>query len=60
MEVLGKEIKKLETALQGNGALWENPLLTIDVLGTAAIPHLRITHSGYVRFKDRELLSAAV
>jgi adenine deaminase len=60
MEVLRKEIKKLEAALRDNGVLWESPLLTIDVLGTAAIPHLRITHSGYVRFKDRELLSAAV
>jgi len=60
MEVLRDEIKKLEAALRGNGVPWESPLLTIDILGTAAIPHLRITHSGYVRFKDRELLSVAV
>jgi len=58
MGVLREEIKKLEAALRSNGVPWENPLLTIDVLGTAAIPHLRITHSGYVRVKDRELLQA--
>ena len=58
MGVLREEIKKLEAALRSNGVPWQSPLLTIDVLGTAAIPHLRITHKGYVRVKDRELLQA--
>ena len=60
MGVLREEIKKLESTLRNNGVPWENPLLTIDVLGTPAIPHLRITHQGYVRLKDRKLLSVAV
>ena len=60
MEVLREEIKRLEAGLRDNGVPWESPLLTIDVLGTVAIPHLRITHKGYVRLKDRELLSVAV
>ena len=58
MGVLREEIKKLETALRSNGVPWESPLLTIDVLGTPAIPHLRITHKGYVRVKDGELLQS--
>jgi adenine deaminase len=58
MGVLREEIVKLEAALRSNGVPWGNPLLTIDVLGTAAIPHLRITHKGYVRVKNQELLQA--
>ncbi|MGQ9652862.1 MAG: adenine deaminase C-terminal domain-containing protein [Thermodesulfobacteriota bacterium] len=57
MERARDEIRALETALRDNGVRWEKPLLTIDTLGTAAIPHLRITHHGYVRLKDREVLS---
>ena len=57
MEVLREEIRQLETSLRENGVKWENPLLTIDVLGTAAIPHIRITHQGYVRLRDRAVLS---
>jgi adenine deaminase len=57
MQELRDEIKKLEENLRKNGVRWEKPLLTIDTLGTAAIPHLRITHNGYVRLKDRMVLS---
>jgi adenine deaminase len=39
---------------------WEKPVLTIDTLGTPAIPHLRITHQGYVNLKDRKILSLEV
>lgn len=58
MERARDEIRALETALRDNGVRWDKPLLTIDTLGTAAIPHLRITHHGYVRLKDREVLPA--
>lgn len=57
MERARDEIRALERALRDNGVRWDKPLLTIDTLGTAAIPHLRITHHGYVRLKDREVLS---
>jgi adenine deaminase len=57
MERARDEIRALERALHDNGVRWDKPLLTIDTLGTAAIPHLRITHHGYVRLKDREVLS---
>ena len=56
MEEIYQSIKALEDTLRVNGVLWERPLLTIDVMGTAAIPHLRITHRGYVRMRDRKLL----
>jgi len=60
MEILRAEIKKLEESLKRNGVRWEKPCLTIDTLGTPAIPHLRITHHGYVRLRDRAVLSVEV
>jgi adenine deaminase len=57
MAQIREEIRHLEAALSQNGVPWEKPLLTLDTLGSAAIPHLRITHEGYVRLKDREVLS---
>jgi len=45
-----------EKCLRKNGVKWEKPILTIDTFGTPAIPNLRITHHGYVRLKDREIL----
>jgi adenine deaminase len=56
MVVLSHETKKLEDSLKKNGVKWEKPILAIDTLGTPAIPHLRITHHGYVRLKDRKIL----
>jgi adenine deaminase len=60
MEIVGEEIRKLEESLRKNGVGWEKPTLTVDTLGTAAIPHLRITHQGYVNLKDRKILSLEV
>jgi len=60
MEKLSQRTKQLEDSLKKNGVRWEKPILTIDTLGTPAIPHLRITHHGYVRLKDREILSIEV
>ncbi len=57
METVAKEVKHLEDALRNHGVLWEKPLLTLDTLSTAAIPHFRLTHAGYVRLKDREVLT---
>ncbi len=57
MESIRDQITHIEAALRKHGVPWEKPLLTIDVMGSAAIPHLRITHEGYVRLKDREVLS---
>jgi len=54
------EIKHLEESLRENGVKWEKPGLTIDTLSTAAIPHLRITHHGYVSLKDRKELPLEV
>jgi adenine deaminase len=56
METIRDEIKGLERSLRKNGAKWEKNVLTVDTLSTAAIPHLRITHHGYVRLKDRKEL----
>ena len=60
MEILNSELKKLEESLKKNGVRWGKPILTIDTLGTPAIPHLRITHHGYVNLKDRKILSLEV
>jgi adenine deaminase len=57
MEETRHEMKQLENILKENGVPWENPLLTLDTLTGCAIPHLRITHRGYVRMKDRQVLS---
>ncbi|MBS3920463.1 MAG: adenine deaminase [Deltaproteobacteria bacterium] len=56
MEIVGEEVKKLEASLRKNGVKWEKPALTVDTLTSPAIPHLRITHNGYVRLKDRKVL----
>jgi adenine deaminase len=56
MEILRDEIKQLEDLMKRNGVKFQKPVLTIDVLTTPAIPHLRITHHGYVRLKDRKVL----
>ena len=60
METVREEVKKLEESLRKNGVRWEKPILTIDTLGTPAIPHVRITHHGYVRLKDRKILPVQV
>jgi adenine deaminase len=60
MKTVRDEIKKLEDSLMKNGVKWEKPILTIDTLGTPAIPQLRIFHDGYVRLRDREILSVEV
>jgi adenine deaminase len=60
MEIVGKEAGKLEESLRKNGVKWEKPILTVDTFGTPAIPSLRITNHGYVRLKDRKILSLEV
>jgi len=60
METIREEVKKVEDLLKENGVKWEKPALTIDTLGTPAIPQLRITHNGYVRLRDREILTVEV
>jgi adenine deaminase len=57
MKVLQVKMKKLEEALRNQGVPWEKPVLTLDTLTTAAIPQFRITHEGYVRLRDRQILS---
>jgi len=56
MEIVREEVRRVEESLRKNGVAWEKPILTIDTLGTPAIPHLRITHEGYVRLRDQKIL----
>jgi adenine deaminase len=56
MEVVREEVRQLEEFLRKHGVKWEKPMLTIDALGTPAIPHLKITHEGYVRLRDQKIL----
>ncbi len=60
MEKLYRTMKQLEESLRKNGVKWEKPVLTIDTLGTPAIPHLKISHHGYVRLRDRKILSTKI
>ena len=60
MEVLRDQQKGLEETLRKNGVKWEKPTLTVDTLTTVAIPHIRLTHNGYILLKDRRVLSTAV
>ncbi len=60
MEKLYRKIRHLEDSLKKDGVKWETPVLTIDTLGTPAIPHLKITHHGYVRLRDREILTTDI
>ena len=60
MEKVREEVKKLEDSLKENGVKWEKPALTVDTLTTPAIPHLRITHQGYVNVKDGKILPVEV
>ncbi len=55
MEVARDRIRQFEEKLRRNGVKWENPLLTLNTQGNAAIPHFRLTHHGYVRMKDRKV-----
>jgi adenine deaminase len=60
MEILRREVRRLEEFLRKNGVKWEKPALTVDTLGTPAIPYLRITHRGYVHVRARKTLSVEV
>jgi adenine deaminase len=60
METISSDTQKLDNALKEKGVVWEKPILTVDTLGTAAIPHLRINHEGYVNVKDRSILPVEI
>jgi len=60
MEVVREEVRKIEESLRKNGVKWERSMLTVDTLGSPAIPHLRITHQGYVRLRDQEIISLEI
>ncbi len=60
MEICRDRVTHFEDSLKQNGVPWENPLLTLNTQGNAAIPHFRLTHQGYVRMKDREVFPLAV
>lgn len=57
---IASELEAIDSALSRLGARFEQPLLTLDVLTTAAIPHFRITERGYVRLKDGKLVDLFV
>jgi adenine deaminase len=42
----------VQGALRELGCPWPNPLLTLETMTTAAIPHLRIWAGGYARLRD--------
>lgn len=60
METVNEELQRVNACLKENGVKFEKPILTLDTLTSAAIPHLRITHNGYVRVRDRKILSHEV
>jgi adenine deaminase len=55
-EIVREQVRKLEECLRENGVKLEKPVLTVDTLGTPSIPHLRITHQGYLSVEDGKIL----
>ena len=51
-----EQVGAVNRALAGLGCAWPNPLLSLEVLTTAAIPFLRIWAGGYRRLRDGALL----
>ncbi len=47
-----EEVAAVNAALRSLGVTWENPILTVEVLTTAAIPFIRIWSGGYRRLRD--------
>ena len=47
-----EEVSSVNNALRTLGCRWPNPLLTLETLTTAAIPHLRLWAGGYARLRD--------
>jgi adenine deaminase len=56
LEKVRADLRAVTDALHEAGVPWEDPILAVDTLTTPAIPHLRVTHRGYVRLRDRALL----
>jgi len=56
METIRDQTRRLDDSLRERGVPWKTPILTVDTLGTAAIPHFRINHDGYVNLRDRRIL----
>ena len=52
LPTLVTQLRHLKTTLRELGCPWPDPLLAVDVLSTAAIPHFRITDRGYARVRD--------
>lgn len=50
------ELRAVESALRDLGRTSATPILTADIMTTAAIPHIRTTDRGYVRLRDGALL----
>lgn len=60
MEIVREEVRHVEESLGKNGVRWEKPMLTVDVLGSPAIPHLKISHEGYIRLRDHKTFPVQV
>jgi adenine deaminase len=50
------QVGAVNRALSDLGCVWPNPILSLEVLTTAAIPFLRIWPGGYRRLRDGALL----
>jgi adenine deaminase len=60
MEIVREEVRRLDASMRENGVKWEKPVLTVDTLINPTMPHLRITHHGYVDIKNRRILSLEI
>ncbi|SPD74697.1 conserved hypothetical protein [uncultured Desulfobacterium sp.] len=58
--ILMQELDKIKTATSGLGIPFKDPLTTLAVLTTAAIPYLRICEEGLVNLKDGKSLGLIV
>ena len=58
--MLAKKMEEMKRVIKGLGFPFDNPLLTLDTLTTAAIPFLRICEEGLVNLKDGKTLGLIV
>jgi len=58
--MIAQRVEEIRRTMQGLGFPFDDPLLTINTLTTAAIPFLRICEEGLVNLKDGKTLGLLV
>ncbi len=60
MEKVAKKLNSVRQAARGLGITFADPVLTVETLTGAAIPHLRICEEGLVSLRDGKTLTLQI